>query len=68
MDPKVVDIRRGARRETPVPDFWFAQVDLRLGQIEAVIRRLERMLWVVVAGSAALMIFEIVKALSGRGL
>lgn len=65
MDPKVIDIS-GRPRATPppVPDFWFAQVDHRLGRIEGMVLRLERLVWILVCGSAALVIFEIVKVLS----
>ena len=65
MDPKVVDIS-GKPRIAPasVPDFWFAQVDHRLGRIEGMVMRLERLIWMLVCGSAALVIFEIVNVLS----
>ncbi|WP_333713731.1 hypothetical protein [Yoonia sp.] len=65
MDPKVVDIS-GKPRVAPLPgqDFWFAQVDHRLGRIEGMVFRLERLVWVLVCGSAALVIFEIVNVLS----
>ncbi len=66
MDPKVVDISGKPRfHPPPVPDFWFAQVDHRLGRIEAMVARLERQIWTIVCGCAGLMIFEIVKVLSG---
>ena len=64
MDPKVVDISGKPRAYSPVPDFWFAQVDHRLGQIEAMVVRLERLVWMLVCGSAALVVFEIVNVLS----
>ena len=40
MDDKVITLR-GQRRAPPPPasDFWFAQVDLRLGRIESIIAR-----------------------------
>lgn len=69
MDPKVVDISGKPRPAgAPVPDFWFAQVDVRLGRIEFMVTRLERQIWMIVCGCAGLLILEIVKALSGRPL
>ncbi|SFS07974.1 hypothetical protein [Yoonia litorea] len=65
MDPKVIDISgRPHPVAPPVPDFWFAQVDHRLGRIEAMVGRLERAIWTVVCASAGLLILEIVKVLS----
>ena len=65
MDPKVVDISGKPRAApAPVPDFWFAQVDHRLGRIEGMVQRLERLIWMLVCSSVALVIFEIVKILS----
>ena len=68
MDPKVVDLKgqHTERRTPPVTDFWFAQVDVRLGRIEFMVTRLEWQIWLIVCGCAGLLIFEIVKALSGR--
>ena len=67
MDPKVVGMNGQPRREGPPPvsDFWFAQVDVRLGRIEFMVTRLERQIWLIVCGCAGLLVFEIVKALSG---
>ena len=64
MDPKVVDISGKPHVGSPVPDFWFAQVDHRLGQIESMVHRLERLVWVVVCASATLVAFEIVNVIS----
>jgi hypothetical protein len=64
MDPKVIDISGKRQVARPVPDFWFAQVDHRLGRIEGMVTRLERLVWMLVCGSAALVIFEIVNVLS----
>ena len=64
MDPKVVDISGKPRIPNPVPDFWFAQVDHRLGQIETMVVSLERLVWMLVCSSAALVVFEIVNVLS----
>lgn len=67
MDPKIVALDGKPRREPPPPvsDFWFAQVDVRLGRIELMLTRLEWQIWLIVCGSAGLLVFEIVKALSG---
>lgn len=67
MDRKVVDLESQPRRAAappPVSDFWFAQVDVRLSRIEFMVTRLEWQVWVIVCGSAGLLVFEIVKALS----
>ncbi|WP_019953848.1 hypothetical protein [Yoonia vestfoldensis] len=67
MDDKIVALRGQPRPPPPPPasDFWFAHVDLRLGRIEFIIARLEWHIWIVVCGCAGLLVFEIVKALSG---
>ena len=65
MDPKVIDIATRPRTvPPPVPDFWFAQVDHRLGRIETMVLHLERLVLLLVCGSAALVVFEIVNVLS----
>ena len=70
MDNKIVDLKGHPRKDTqpPVSDFWFAQVDVRLGRIEFMVSRLEWQIWLIVCGCAGLLVFEIVKALSGRPL
>ena len=66
MSNKIVDMQGQPRgMEPPVSHFWFAQVDVRLGRIEFMVTRLERQIWVIVCGLAGLLIFEIVKVLSG---
>lgn len=67
MERNVVEMGGKPRREgsPPASDFWFAQVDVRLGRIEFMVSRLEWQVWIVVCGSAGLLVFEIVKALSG---
>ncbi len=64
MTGKVVDLE-GRPRATPAPlsDFWFAQLDVRLGKIEFVVGRLERQIWIIVCGAFALLAIEVVKAL-----
>ncbi len=70
MNSKIVDLQAKQRTSDPPPvsHFWFAQVDVRLGRIEFMVTRLERQIWLIVGGCAVLLIFEIVKALSGRPL
>ena len=70
MDNKIVDLKGHPRKDfqPPVSDFWFAQVDVRLGRIEFMVSRLEWQIWLIVCGCAGLLVFEIVKALSGRPL
>ena len=67
---KVVDMKGKPRRaeQSPVPHFWFAQVDMRLGRIEFMITRLEWQMWLVFCGLAGVLILEIIKTLSGRPL
>lgn len=65
MDNKVIEISGKPRpNQPPATDFWFAQVDVRLGRIEFMVTRLEWQVWIVVCVCAGLMVFEIVKALS----
>ncbi len=70
MDSKVVKMQSKSKASEPPPvsHFWFARVDVRLGRIELMVTRLERQIWLIVGGCAGLLIFEIVKALSGRPL
>lgn len=66
MTNKVVDIQgrpRGEAKPT-VSDFWFAQIDVRLGRIETMVSRLEWQIWMIVCGAFGLLVFEIVKAIS----
>ena len=67
MERNVVELDGKPRRagSPPVSDFWFAQVDVRLGRIEFMVTRLEWQIWLIVCGCAGLLVFEIVKALSG---
>lgn len=62
MDEKVVDLKRKPYA-APVDDFWFAQVDHRLSQIEFMVRRLEWQVWLIVCGACALLGLEIVDIL-----
>lgn len=58
-----LDGQRHMRPNYPVTDFWFAQVDLRLSQIEVMLRRLEWQIWLIVCGAAAMLVLEIVQVL-----
>jgi len=49
-----------------VSDFWFAQLDVRLGRIEFMVSRLEWQIWMIVCGGFGLLVYEIVKALAGK--
>ncbi|EAR49551.1 hypothetical protein OG2516_04291 [Oceanicola granulosus HTCC2516] len=62
----VVDMDSRRRREAaPVSDFWFAQVDLRLGRIEGMLERLERQVWLFVWAALAILVIEALRALAG---
>lgn len=66
MGNKIVDLTGRRRHDAPpVSDFWFAQVDVRLGRIEQMLSRLAWQIFLIVGTSAGLLIFEIIKALSG---
>ena len=62
MEDKVVDLARKPY-VPPVSGFWFAQVDNRLGQIEAMVRRLEWQIWILFCGSCAVLLLEILVVL-----
>ncbi len=66
MKDNIVDIGSKLRPGTPLPvtDFWFAQVDARLTRIEMIISRLEWQILMVVCGTAALLLFEVVQTFS----
>ena len=69
MDSKIVDLQGKPREAAPPPvsDFWFAQVDMRLGRIEFMITRLEWQIWLIFCSCAGLLVLEIVNALGARG-
>ncbi|KAA9009030.1 hypothetical protein [Histidinibacterium aquaticum] len=64
MRPELVkdETRRPA---APVTDFWFAQVDLRLSKIEALVERLERQIWGLVYAAGGILLIEGLRALAG---
>ena len=66
MTGKIVDMQGGQHVEAkpPVSDFWFAQLDVRLGKIEFMLSRLEWQIWMIVSGAFGLLVFEIVKAIA----
>ena len=59
----VVDLK--PREESPATDFWFAQLDLRLGRIETVITRLARQVWLVMCAVLALTLATLVSQIAG---
>ncbi|MEY1555171.1 hypothetical protein AB3Y40_06005 [Yoonia sp. R2331] len=66
MKDNIVEISAKGRRSTPLPvtDFWFAQVDARLTRIESIIQKLEWQILMLVCGTAALLLFEIIQTFS----
>ena len=64
MTDKVVEIveRRQQARGTKEPEFWPAQVDIRLSRIEVMITRLEWQIWLIVCGGAGILILEVIEA------
>uniref|UniRef100_UPI004048CEA3 hypothetical protein n=1 Tax=Yoonia sp. TaxID=2212373 RepID=UPI004048CEA3 len=68
MTGKIVDLPPKVRVQTPPPvsDFWFAQLDVRLGKIEFMVSRLEWQIALIVCGAFGLLVFEIVKALAAQ--
>ena len=68
MTGKIVDIGKTKRthEKPPVSDFWFAQIDVRLGRIEFMVSRLEWQIWLVVCGAFGLMVFEIIQAIAAK--
>lgn len=68
MSDNIVDIDKRRDRvpnPPPVSDFWFAQLDVRLGRIEYVITRLEIQILIIACGSFGLLVLEIVRAIRG---
>ncbi len=67
MTGKVFDLEGRAKTVTPPPvsDFWFAQLDVRLGRIEFMVARLEWQILLIARGAFGLLILEIVQALRG---
>lgn len=65
MANKIIDIKGRPRPEQtpPVSDFWFAQLDVRLGKIEFMVARLEWQIWLIVCGAFGLLVLEIIQAL-----
>jgi hypothetical protein len=50
----------GRRPRVPPADFWVAQVDLRLNQIETYLMRLEWQIWLVLCAVAALVALRVI--------
>ncbi len=68
MTGKIVDIKGAPRsgQSPPVSDFWFAQIDVRLGKIEFMVARLEWQIWMLVCSAFGVLIYQIVKALAAN--
>jgi len=68
MVNKVVELpnRENVHKPAPVSDFWFAQLDVRLGRIEFMVSRLEWQIWMIVCGGFGLLVYEIIKALTAH--
>ena len=65
MTGKVVDLEgrpKIAPHPPPVSDFWFAQLDVRLGRIEFMVARLEWQILLIACGAFGLLVLEIVQA------
>lgn len=68
MPNKVVEMEQNRRLNAPKPpanDFWFAQLDVRLGRIETLASRLELQMLMIAGGAFALLVLEIVQAVRG---
>lgn len=67
MTGDVIDMKgkRGGAVPPPIAtDFWFAQIDARLNQIEFVLGRLERQVWVIVLSVFAVLVIEGLRAVA----
>ena len=65
MAGKVVDLEGRSKpvlQPPSVSDFWFAQLDVRLGRIEVMVARLERQILLIACGAFGLLVLEIVQA------
>jgi hypothetical protein len=68
MTGKVYDLDGGQRAHTPQPpvaDFWFAQLDVRLGRIEYMVARLEWQMMIIACVAFVLLALEILQAVRG---
>jgi len=65
MSKKIVDLN--SRRYVPPPatDFWFAQVDNRLGRIEMMVKKLEWQVMLVVCVCAGGFVLELISIFKG---
>lgn len=66
MKDNVVELAQKSKHvpRPPVTDYWFAQVDTRLSRIESYIKRLEWQIWMIVCGTAALLVVAVVQILA----
>ncbi|SEW04252.1 hypothetical protein SAMN04488515_0784 [Cognatiyoonia koreensis] len=65
MNDKIVELKRPEYVQPPVTDFWFAQVDNRLGRIELMVNRLEWQILLIVCACAAVFVLELLAVLKG---
>lgn len=65
MNDKIVDMRGQRHVPPPATDFWFAQVDNRLGRIEMMIKKLEWQVMLVVCVCAGGFILELISIFKG---
>lgn len=68
MTGKIVDLDGRPQKgphPPPVSDFWFAQLDVRLGRIEFMVARLEWQILLIACGAFGLLVLEIVQAVRG---
>lgn len=68
MTRNVVDLEgrtKNLRHPPPASDFWFAQLDVRLGRIEFMVARLEWQILLIACGAFGLLVLEIVQAVCG---
>ena len=49
----------------PVNDVWFAQLEARLSRIEAIVAKVESLLWLVIASFALISGLELIRIVTG---
>ena len=52
-------------RPVPVNDSWFAQLEARLSRIEAIVAKVESLLWLVIASFALISGLELIRIVTG---
>ena len=68
MSQKVVTLKRRAGTAPPVQssDIWHHQINLRLSQIERMLKRLEWQVWTLLCGGSAVVAVSFIDRLLGR--